>query len=661
MKKDSIIDFLGFIVVKLSSLILCCMPLRPALCIARRFGDIAYLVNSKRRSIAYSNLKSVFPEKDASERNSILRSHFRNLGMSIVELLKFPAMAKGYLERHVCIKDADRIKDALRMGNGVILLTAHFGNWELASLAASYRGYSMSVFAREQRYARLNNLLNKYREMSGCRVIAKGFSAREIIKALRANGIVGMLSDQDAGSNGVFVDFLGRPTSVATGVIAFSQKTGAVVLPSYVWRERYDRHVVQIGEPLTFVNTGDPDRDVRFNLKKATDILEDYIRRYPDQWLWSHKRWKTTPQRTVLVLTDGKAGHINQSMAVAEMIEGALGSKLKSHGIKEPPIVKIHVVELRFKNKFLRAVMDICSIFAGRRCQGCLRCLRPCLKKDSFMNIKSRYADIIISCGASTVGTNIFLKYENNAKNIIIMRPGLGRSKRFNLVILPRHDEPGRLSSNMLVTQVAPNKVREGLIEHDALRTTPVRRGLGEGGNNGIGLLIGGDAKNFRLEEDTVDRVVEGVLMIAEETDRDIFISTSRRTSREISSSLKEKLGNNKRCRLLVIANEKNIEDAVPRIFGLSEVILVSSDSVSMISEAVSSGKYVVVFGAKGQGPGVRCKHKRFLENLEKAGFLKTAAPHEIHDTLKEIFIEKPMLKKLDDRDRIAERLRTII
>ena len=160
MNKDSLIDFLGFIIVKVLSIFFCCMSLPIALWIGRRAGDLVYLLNSKRRSIAYANLKSAFPEKDACEIRRITRAHFENLCMSVVELLKLSVMGKKYLGTRVDIKDPDRIKDALDKGKGVILLAAHFGNWEMSSIAVSARGHRVSVFAREQKYTRLNNLLN---------------------------------------------------------------------------------------------------------------------------------------------------------------------------------------------------------------------------------------------------------------------------------------------------------------------------------------------------------------------------------------------------------------------------------------------------------------------------------------------------------------------
>ncbi len=658
MKMDFIIDFLGFTIVKSFSVFLWFVPLGPALWIGRRVGDIVYHTNLKRRMIAYANLKSAFPEKSSKELKRINKAHFENLGMNVVELLKLPFMRKDYPKRCVKLENGDRIKAGLEKGKGVIFLTAHFGNWEIASLAASLYGYTMSVFAREQKYERLNNLLNQFRQSTGCKVITKGFSAKDIIRTLENNGMVAMLSDQDAGANGVFVNFFNRPASTAQGIIAFSSKTGAAIFPSFIHRIGVSKHMANIEEALELVNTGDKEKDTKENLQKMADILEEQIRKFPEQWLWAHKRWKSTPQRSVMVLADGKAGHLNQAMGAAEMVEEALAARLKARGIVgEKPIVKIQVVEVRFKNKFTRALLDLTSIFASKRCQGCLRCLEFCLTRESFENLKSKYADIIISCGASLIAANIFLKYENNAKNVVIMKPGIGQSKKIDLNILPRHDyilvhltgepdgSPVRWTrSNILVTEGAPNRIRAA-------------RGAG----NGIGLLIGGDAKDFRLKKEDVEKVLDGIIKISGEKGLDIFVTTSRRTSPEIDSLVKEKLNGNKRCKLLIIANEKNIEGAITGIFESSGVIITSPESMSMISEAVSSGRQVMVFRAKGEGRGLKTKYDQLVDNFEKGGYIKTAPPDDVYNKIKEILETRPEIKKPNDRERIIERLKGIM
>ena len=650
MNKDSIIDFLGFVAIKVLVALFFYVPLGFVLWIGRRIGDIVYTVNIKRRSIAYANLKAAFPEKKSRELKKINRAHFQNLVMSVVELFKLPVIAKRYLDKHAEVRNFERIDEALYRGRGIIILAGHFGNWEMASLVISSRGQVLTIFAREQKHKRLNDLLNSYRQKTGCRVITKGFSIREIIKTLRNNGIVVMLIDQDAGPNGVFVDFFGRPASTAPGAMVFAMKTDAAMLPFFVRRTASNKHEIIINEPFPLISGENRDKDIKENLQKISAVLESYIRRFPDQWLWSHKRWKSTPERRVLVLTDGKTGHLNQALAVAEMVEEALGSRLRARGIEERPVVKIDTAEINFKNAFMRILLDLAGFFAGRRCQGCLRCVKLCVRKETFGKLKG-YADIVISCGASTVAANIFLKYENNSKNILIMKPGLGRIRKFDLLLLPRHDAPKRPGSNILITETAPNRISPCPVPERSewFGVQPSAKG--------IGLLIGGDAKNFKLTIKSVEKVVNGILKTAEELRRDVFVTTSRRTSPEIDSFLKDRLGNHKRCKLLIIANEKNIENAVSNILNMSEIVVVSPESVSMISEAVSSSRHTVIFKSE----NLAAKYEKVIENLESQGYIKTTEPNRVYDVVKEILKEKPAVKKLEDKEKIIKRLQGII
>jgi len=154
--------------------------------------------------------------------------------------------------------------------------------------------------------------------------------------------------------------------------------------------------------------------------------------------------------------------------------------------------------------------------------------------------------------------------------------------------------------------------------------------------------------------------MIDGALKIADEMALDIFVSTSRRTSPEIDTFLKDRLDKNPRCKLLVIANEKNVEGVVPKIFSLSKIILVSPDSMSMISEAVTSGRHVVVFKDKVLKTR-KNKYERAIENLETRDYVNLSAPEGVYDSLRRILKENPQVKKLEDRKNIIERLTSII
>ncbi len=291
-------DWFLYIIVRTIGFFIRLIPLRPALWLGRRLGDAGYWIRKDRRLVALDNLKAAFGEKGNKELYRIIRKVFQNLGMSFIEVLRFPKMDGRYIERHIRLEGLNRIDEALKGNRGVILLTGHFGNWELSGWTISASGYKAKVLAREQKLVRLNRLLDSYRELNGSEVIPKKRAIREIIKGLRNNEMVGILADQDGGRNGVFVNFFGRMASTSEGAIAFALKTGCTVLPAFIIREDGARHTLRIEPPLHIARSGDYEMDVKTNLQAWTNILESYIRRYPEQWLWIHKRWKTQPEES---------------------------------------------------------------------------------------------------------------------------------------------------------------------------------------------------------------------------------------------------------------------------------------------------------------------------------------------------------------------------
>ncbi len=645
MNKDSIIDLLGFLTLKFLGFVFLYIPLKIALFAGKIIGDTAYHLNPKRRAIAYANVKAAFRDKQPDEMRKIVRRHFRNLGINVIEIFRMPKMNKRYMDTKMTVKGIENLERVLNEKRGVIFLTAHFGNWELAPLLVSHKGYNLNVFAREQKHPRLNGILNRYRWMTGSRVVSKG-SVREIIKILRSGDLVAMLSDQDAGANGVFVDFFGRPASTAPGVVSFGINTGAAILPAFIIREGAGRHRIEILKEIKPGSEGSKEEKIKKVLSDANRITESFITKHPEQWLWSHKRWKSTPVRKVVILTDGKKGHFNQSMAVAETVEKALISRLSSRDISEKARADVETAEVKFRNRFTRFLLCLTSLFAGSRCQGCLKCLKFCLKKESYEKIKNLYADIVISCGASTVSTNVFFKYENNARNAVIMKPGWGRSGKFDLVILPEHDRPSRVKPNMLITEMVPTPARYA--ENKTV------------GEDGIGLLIGGDTRNFRMDKTDIAEITDQVLRAAEKRNLKIYATTSRRTPGEVSSVLKEKLAGNRMCGMLVIVSDNDKKGAMNDIFASCGLIIVSPDSTSMISEAVDSGRHVIVFN-RGHHPERKSKYMKFISYLRGRGYIHTAGSGEVAAKIDTVLAEKPGIKRPEDRQKITRRVKSIL
>ena len=266
------------------------------------------------------------------------------------------------------------------------------------------------------------------------------------------------------------------------------------------------------------------------------------------------------------------------------------------------------------------------------------------------------YADVIISCGASTEGVNLLLSRELNAKKIIIMKPSMAGIKRFDLVIAPKHDR-AKVKKNLIVTEGAPNRITDEKLKNDSAAlvkriesTKPLK----------IGIFIGGDNSEFRLTAGITNELVDAANELAEDLDAEILVTTSRRTPKEAEAILKERLGKNSRCKLLIIANENNIDEAVGGILGLSRIAIVSCESISMISEALAAPNHTVIFELekKKEGPS---KHELFLRNILKDGYATIVKPVHLADRVKELWEEKPPVKRLDDRAKIYEGIKRIL
>ncbi|MEI8176235.1 MAG: ELM1/GtrOC1 family putative glycosyltransferase [Candidatus Omnitrophota bacterium] len=634
-------DYLGCILARALSGILCLLPVRLSLWIGRRFGDIMFFFNKKRRMICYANLKAAFcREKTPAQLIMISRGVYRNLGCVLVELLRFPAMNEDHIRKYIKINGRQHIDEARARGKGTVVLTAHFGNWELAGLVAGFLKLPLSVLAREQKHSKLNQLLNSYRQLTGCKVISKGFSTRQLIKALMANEMIGILTDQDAGKQGFFVDFFGRPTSTHSGGFIFAQRTGATLMPTFMVRDRGPFHRIDILEPIRNADEGG---EIKKPLEEFSRILEGYIRKYPEQWLWVHKRWKSTPKRSILILSDGKAGHLNQSLAVARIM-----ARYREEKGYAPENTECRVVEIVYKNPFARVLLALWSATASSRCQGCMKCVRACLTKESYDNVMGVYADVIISCGSAAAPANIFLARENKAKNIVIMTPSLVRMSAFTLAIVPRHDHPARLR-NVLVTIGSPNMMSKEVIEREASRFSS-ELNLGEAVR--VGILLGGETPDFHMDADVVMKIVAQVQERAVRNDLEILITTSRRTPAAVEEALKRGLAGFPRCRLLIIASEKNPDGAVAAILGLSRVVIVSGESMSMVSEAVTAGKPTLVFALQRKGRK-KTRHDALVEDLAAAGLVRRAGVDDIGAQLDAALGGKVAGTRLNDYENI--------
>ena len=260
-------------------------------------GAIAFRALGRLRRVGLGNLALAFPQMPASERELILRLEFRNLGWQLAEFCQMSSYTAACASGFVRYDGLDHYLAACNRGKGVLVLTGHLGAWELSSFYHSLAGYPMGMVIRRLDNPLVDKFVNDVRCLHGNRVLHKDDFARGLIGAMRAGETVGILMDTNmTPPQGVFVPFFGVPACTASGLARVALKTGAAVLPGFLlWEESERQYVLHFYPELALANTGDADADTTDNTARFTAVLEDAIRRYPSQWLWMHRRWKTRP------------------------------------------------------------------------------------------------------------------------------------------------------------------------------------------------------------------------------------------------------------------------------------------------------------------------------------------------------------------------------
>ncbi len=277
---------------------LCALPRPLARSLAAGVVRIFYVLLPGLRKTAEVNLQIAFPEWSDAQRKTVVRGMLRNLGWMAAEFARFPKYPKENIEQVVVLDGHENFLEGQRRGKGVIYLTGHIGAWELSSFAHALYGFPLHYMARRIDNPRIDALVNGYRSLPGNRPIFKNESARVVLKVLRDAGTIGILADQNTmPEEAVFVDFFGKKASTTTGMARVALHTDAAVVPGYaVWDERIRKYRLSFEPPVELVRTGDTERDVLENTQKFTKVIEEIIRKYPEQWIWVHGRWNTRPK-----------------------------------------------------------------------------------------------------------------------------------------------------------------------------------------------------------------------------------------------------------------------------------------------------------------------------------------------------------------------------
>ncbi len=273
------------------------LPLPVALFVGAKLGRGGYYFSGRLRRTGLRNLALAFPELSQSERRRLLRGCFENLGRLLGVFSEFATAAPQTLQSMIDCEGLEHIEAVRLSGRGIILFTGHVGAWELTSLALSLFGHPLSFLVRRIDNPRIENLIDQRRRRLGNRTIDKRSAAREMLQILQGGGTLGILVDLNTlDREGIFVDFFGVPASTTFMLAKLALRTDSAVLPVFApWDPERRRFLLKIDEPLRFERSGDHEDDVRRLTQLFTDVVEKYVRRYPDQWLWIHRRWKTRP------------------------------------------------------------------------------------------------------------------------------------------------------------------------------------------------------------------------------------------------------------------------------------------------------------------------------------------------------------------------------
>jgi len=298
-KKGNLQTFLEYAAAKSVLVTLGHLPVSTAMMVGRSVGKLAYIFASDLRRTGAINLRMAFPDKTEEERAELLRQCFDSLGRQLGLFSQFSTRSLAELQGMIEPQGLEYLDEAkAQMNGGLILFTGHLGAWELTSFGPSLFGHPFSFLVRRIDNPRIEQLVDGVRIRFGNQTIDKLSAARSMLKLLRSNGVLGLLPDLNTlDSEAIFVNFFGVPAATNFIMAKLALRTGSPIIPIFApWSEEKRKYLLIVGPQVSVDVTGNEDDDVRRLTTKLSQVIEDQIRRYPGQWLWIHKRWKTRPK-----------------------------------------------------------------------------------------------------------------------------------------------------------------------------------------------------------------------------------------------------------------------------------------------------------------------------------------------------------------------------
>ncbi|MBN2483366.1 MAG: mitochondrial fission ELM1 family protein [Candidatus Omnitrophica bacterium] len=555
---------------------------RPA---ARALGGMigfSFYRNRRRRRNAFINIKQAFPEKSNRELFSIIRRSFISFGVSIIETFLVEQMKE----------EVTRQWSEKMTQTGEIFVGLHQGNWE--SYHADFaRTAPLALLAKAQRYSVLDDYLNDLRKTH---LVTVCFSLKEAIAALKKNMWVGLVIDHGAEKNARFVDFFGQLVPTPGGAVSLAKKFDKRIFPTFGYRKGKEQIFV-IDDPLDCRDLSEEEA-----LRKINEMYEEFLRAHPYEYMWWFKRFKRKKNRSILILSDGKAGHLKQSFALSKKVEEA--------GYR----VATETVEVAYRHRWSRAGLDIVACFSSPWAVGRTRALRFFLKKEIWEKLEKRFYDIVISTGSSVAAANVLYARSLGAKSCVILRPNVPLVK-FDTALVPEHDG---IKGNNVITTKGALAYFEHWQEHvlrgkEHFRFTEEKK---------IAVCIGGALNDHGQYRERLGMFLAALKEYALKHQYRIVLTTSRRTERLVDEIIERELSSFPNTEALLLVSRENHPFVVPAFLAVSEIVCVSAESVSMISESLSQDKTTAAVFLE----DLKSKpHRRFLASLEKEylNFLK--------------------------------------
>ncbi len=534
------------------------------------------------------NLHIAFPENSIVRNYMIAFRFYLHILKNFFEWLRLDSYTFDDIKAMVDLEVSEETIRSWVNRRPLFFCTGHVGNWELANLLAEYYVGNYGVLVKEQR-GLFKGWLAKKREKRNIRIWYVGRDEKEMLRSI-SHMAAGIVIDHGV-KDGIRTKFFNKACFFPKGLVWFVKKKSVQLLPTFVVRDVGRLKAIVKGPPVDLSEKGDEEI-----ARIVTRYLEEVVRDYPCQYLWTFKRWKYSWQLEVCVLTDGRPGHIRQTMALVEYLRLA-------NPDKEIIVHKIDVSSLT-QSYLLRALMGLVAVlprFVGEW-------IVSHIVKDKAGLLLNKPYDLIISTGSSLSGLNVFLKRYNFCSNVCVMDPGWGMRSYFDRMFVPRHDG---IKGRGIV------QIDGALAYFDESQARAYAESLGIEKAR-IAILIGGDSRAYQLPRKEFLAFIEKVMDLIETSGLSALATTSRRTPLWVEEALKSR---RKLFKRLVIAREENPSGTVWAFFYRTDYILVTPDSISMVSEAISSGKQVLIWS--GDIQGLPKKHRLFIESLLEEGMVR--------------------------------------